>query len=486
MLTDAEGDFAFDHVPEGLVEILVTKPGFIYRGTSTAVNTPSPIHLGPDTGKLVVKLIPAAVIYGNVTSKDEQPVEGATVEVLDARLVDGRRQSTSVRRQVRSDSDGNFRVTGLSPGRYYVGVRPGQSSQKDFGFEVAAMTASFPKLVYYPSSPDLDSAAAIDLSPGMRSEVRFMLERVPSYTVAGSVGSLGNGSQADAPAFVDESGQVLLEPDSFNRQSGAFEFRAVPYGSYLIRLASTDPGGHHSFSLRRITVESSITDLRLSPSPGIDIPVVVRKEFIQSHALRCMSDNGQTADSGCTEYPAARVELQSFNSSSLRFDSEVGHGKNTPALTVRGVVPGKYLVRARATFEGYIQSIRSGDLDLVHEPLVVSEGGVLPIEVMVRDDAGKLKVQVRKDKPGQQVLVLAFSHPHALTGPQMKASGGEAEFQSGPLPPGEYEVFVFDAADGVEYTNSDVLAQYASQATAVSLTAGANASVAVGVIHIGE
>ncbi|MGB2604355.1 MAG: carboxypeptidase-like regulatory domain-containing protein [Candidatus Sulfotelmatobacter sp.] len=488
VLTDVEGEFSFDHVSQGFVEILVTKPGFIYRGTSTAANTATPVQLGPDTGKLILKLTQAAVIYGRVTTKDQQPVESASVEVLAARFSDGRRQSIAVLSRVRSNEDGNFRITSLPPGRYYVAVRPGPLLQNMPGSEAAATTDAYPKLIYYPSTSDLDSAAPLDLAPGTRAEVRFSVESVPSYKFAGFVGSLGGRSLADPPSFVDETGQVLLEPDAFNRQSGAFEFRAVPAGTYLLRLASTDQSGRHSFSLRRITIDANIKDLRLSPSPGVDIPVVVRSQFTQPHNIPCMNtDAGQKTTSNCDGYPAARVELQSFDSSSsFRFYSEVGHGKPLPSVTVGGVVPGTYLVHATPTFGGYIQSIHCGDVDLLLDPLVVSEGALPPIEVAVRDDAASLRIRVRKDKPGQQLLVLAFSHPHLLTGPQMKVSGGEAEFQSGPLPPGEYEIFAFDAGDGVEYTNSDVLAQYASQATSVSVAAGGNASVTVGVIHTGE
>jgi hypothetical protein len=486
MLTDPKGEFSFDHVPQGLVQILVTKPGFVYRGTSTVSNTPSSIHLGTGTSKVALKLTPAAVIYGQVTNKDEEPVEGVSVEVLGAAIVNGRRQLTPVRNDVRSDAEGNFRVAGLVPGRYYVAVKAGRASPNS-GLQSAATSEAYPELVYYPSRPDLDSAAPLDLSAGQHAEVRFVLEPVPSFRLAGFVGNLSGWSQVDSPVFVDESGRVLLQPDDFNRQTGAFEFRAVPAGTYMIRVGATNQESRHTFTMRKVKIEANITDLHLLLNPGVDIPVVVRTEFGRPQAVPCKDFGVGKNPSDCNNYPAARVELHSLDSISLGFYSELGLANSSPSLNVRGVIPGTYLVDARATFGGYVQSIRSAGLDLMREPLVVPEGArMAPIEVVVRDDAATVTIQVRTDKPNQQLLVLVLAEPTVLAGPQVIATGGAAAFQSGPLPPGVYKIFAFDAADSVEYTNSDVLAKYAPQAATVNVAAGGSVSATVDVIHIGE
>src|SRR5262249_43791216 len=48
-LTSFDGTFSFDDVPEGLMQILVTKPGFIYHGTSTLPSAATSMQLGPNT-----------------------------------------------------------------------------------------------------------------------------------------------------------------------------------------------------------------------------------------------------------------------------------------------------------------------------------------------------------------------------------------------------------------------------------------------------
>lgn len=487
MLTGAQGGFSFDHVPGGPVQILVTKPGFVYHGTSTVSNAPTSIQLGPETGTLVLKLTQAAVIYGHVGNKDEEPLEGASLEVFGVMVLHGRRQLAPVHAGIQPDADGNFRIVGLAPGRYYVAVHAGQASQSRLRLQPATPAEAYPEIVYYPSSRDLDGAAAVSLAAGQHKELRFTLERVPRFTVAGLVGNLASWSRVDPPVFVDEMGRGLLQPNTFNVQSGAFEFNAVPAGSYLVRLGATDAKGRHSVSLHRVIVEANVPDLRFSPNPVVDIPVVVRADFAPAANVPCLSPDGaQKNTSGCSVYPAARVELHSLDFSASDLYSEVSKERDPP-VDVPGVVPGKYLVLAKAVFGGYIQSVRCGELDLLREPLVVPEGGrVPPIEVVVRDDASTVTVKVHRDKPDQQVLVLVFSEPLVVEGPQLAVTGLAAEYQSGPIPPGAYKVLAFDASDPIDYSDPDVLGKYASQAITIEVAARQRASVTVDVIRVGE
>jgi hypothetical protein len=54
------------------------------------------------------------------------------------------------------------------------------------------------------------------------------------------------------------------------------------------------------------------------------------------------------------------------------------------------------------------------------------------------------------------------------------------------LAPGDYLVFAFDHAEGVEYANPDVLQNYISQAAHVTLAPGQTAHVKLDLIRTGE
>jgi hypothetical protein len=488
MLTDAQGGFSFDHVPEGLVQILVSKPGFVYHGTNTIPSTPTSIQLGPETGKLVLKLTETAVIFGQVENQDEEPIEGASLAVVGMMILEGRHQLKTVYSAIRSDANGNFRITGLAPGRYYLAVRPGGMWLNNFRSQtIAARSEDYLKILYYPSSPNLEGASPLDLTAGQHAELNFKLEPVPRRKVSGMLVNLASWSRVDPPAFVDEMGEVLIEPEAFSPPSGAFAFRGVPTGSYLVRLGATDEKGHHSVWLRRINVEANITDLRLPLTPGVDIPVVVNAHLAPNGTVTCLSSDGAPNASGCTRfYPAARVELHSLDFTSTVLYSQVSKEKDPP-LDVPGVVPGSYVVVAKPVFGGYIQSVLCGKLDLLHEPLVVSESGrVPPIEVVVRDDASTVTVQVHRETPDQKVLVLVFSQPLGVAGPEWAVTGHKDDYQSDPLAPGTYKVLAFDASDTIDYSDPRVLDKYASHAVTIEVAARQSASVAVDVIRAGD
>ena len=495
MLTDPQGEFSFDNVPPGTTELLVTKPGYFRPGPKppnypalAANNQPYKVDVGPDVVKAVLKLAPEAVLSGSVTGKDEEPVEGVMVDVLASEIIEGRRQLIPAHRNVASDEDGNFRIAGLAPGRYYVAVKAGRAGSAVLGAQSANGSETYPALVYFPSAVDAAGAAPLDLAAGQHQEVRFTLKMVPSYKLAGVITNVAEWKQVNSPMLVNESEQPIFWPDRFDAQSGAFEFRAIPAGSYWLQTGAVTREGQYSRRYRRLVLQSSITDLRVSVEPGIDIPIVLHTEFAKAAGPRgqCkFTSGGQVHESDCSDYPAARVELHSIDFPSIRLSSDAGPLKTT--FGVRGVSPGTYTVHAMMNFGGYVQSVRCGSLDLLREPLVVPEGGnVDAIEVVLRDDPATLKIQVRTDKPSRQSLVLVFPDPVTVTEPQIRGTIQGGEFNVGALPPGAYKIFAFDAADEFDYSNLEALAKYGSQATSVKVGAGESASVVVDLIHTGE
>jgi hypothetical protein len=180
------------------------------------------------------------------------------------------------------------------------------------------------------------------------------------------------------------------------------------------------------------------------------------------------------------------VELMSLDSVRLRFSTEWHPVNDASDYAVKGVAPGKYIVRAYPGLSGYVQSVRSGNLDLLREVLTVPEDGtVAPIEVVLRDDPGTLKVIVHADKPGQPTTILVLPEGALSIVPNVLGNTG-TEVYFPPMAPGNYKVFAFDSLAGLDYGNPEALAKYASKAAAVTITANGNASVIVNVIHNGE
>lgn len=490
LLTGPEGEFSFPAAPAGRGQIGIAKPGFFppgatQKGWSPTIN----FDVGPDSAKLLFKLYPEAVISGRVTGKDEEPLEGATIQLLHFVSDNGRKRLAAVPANARTDEDGNFRVAGLPAGRYYVAVKAGNVTRRILGAQTVKSNEAYPAIVYYPGTHDLQAATAFDLVPGQRVDAPFSLALGPAFKIAGTVVATGDWKQVNPPMIVDEMEQVLFNAEQFDPETGQFEFRAVPAGNYRVRLGGMDDHNLYVSSRRSLAVSRALTGVKLTLNHGAEIPVMVRTEFSKARSPgSCTSTlpDGNVQHSDCSDYPAVRVNLVSTDSSIQGFSTDFGPAKDR-SLALRNVAPGRYVVTATPSFGGYVQAIRCGQLDLLRDELVVPENGaVSPIEVVLRDDSGTIRIRVQTQTSTQTATVLLLADGVLREPTIIGMASGNAELQTAGVAPGGYKVFAFDSIDGIDYRNPEALAKYSSHAASVSVTSNANATVTVDLIRTGE
>jgi hypothetical protein len=489
LLSGLEGEFAFPAVPGGRNQISLSKPGFFAPGaTHKGWSPPINIEVGAESGNLVLKMYPEAVISGHIAGNDKEPLEGATIQLLHFVSVNGRRQLAPVAAVARSDEDGNFRVASLPAGRYYVAVKAAYVTRRILGAETTKSNKAYPAIVYHPGVPDMEAAAPLDLAAGQYVDLQFSLATGPAFKVTGTVIATGEWKQVNPPQIVDHIGQVLFSADEFDPETGQFEFRAVPAGNYRVRLAAMDKDNQLALTLRRISVSHPLTGVKLTLNRGAEIAVVVRSEFSKTRMPTLCSSTeatGEIHNFDCSEH-AARVELVSSDSPPQSYATDLGTIKEPRPLALHHVAPGRYRVSAMAMFGGYVQSVRWGSLDLLRDELIVPEdGSVGPIEVVVRDDSGMLKIHLQTQSSGQAGTVVLVPDG-ILSDPVVLGAAANGETQTGGLAPGAYKVFAFDSIDAVDYRNPEAMAQYASRAASVTVAPNGTANVNVELIRTGE
>jgi hypothetical protein len=303
MLTGPEGQFEFSGLPAGNAYVTVTKPGFSPEGMEGGRMPSVTVEVGAKTGKVELKLVPECVIAGQITGKDEEPLEGASIDALAVRIQGGRKQLVPVRRGVTSDEDGNFRLAGLAPGRYYLRARTANVSRRILGALSENGSQAYPPVVYYPTSNELESATPLDLTGSQRAQVLLSLKLAQAFKITGTIAAAGSWKQLQRPMLVDETGQMLFASDKLDSESGAFEFAMVPAGTYHIRIVAQNEQSHSSWTQQTIHVEADVTGLRLALPASTAIKVTVRAEF---------ADKGPAGS--CTTLNSAMVKQTSIPS----------------------------------------------------------------------------------------------------------------------------------------------------------------------------
>ena len=306
---------------------------------------------------------------------------------------------------VMTDEDGNFRIAELPPGEYVVALLSGNASRRMLGNRSIQGGEAYPAIVYYPAGSEESSAEPVKLSAGQHVELNFSVRPRPAYKVAGVVSKSADWKQINPPMFVDRRGQPLLSVNEYDAQTGAFAFRSVPAGTYTMLLTGMDQSDAQFSVQHRIQVSKDLTGLNLYLPAPLEVPVNVRKEFLNKSTStgNCSygSRDGTIHTSDCSDMPPLQLQLTPVDS----FNPPVHSNWQPPAgnpLILRGLQPGKYQVHATPGMGGYwsyVSSLRCGFTDLLHEELVVPESGQLPpIEVVLRDDLSMLQLRVNAEK----------------------------------------------------------------------------------------
>jgi hypothetical protein len=139
--------------------------------------------------------------------------------------------------------------------------------------------------------------------------------------------------------------------------------------------------------------------------------------------------------------------------------------------------PGTYRAVLNGQPNRCVASVRSGATDLLNDELVVTAGAsVEPIEVVVRDECGRVQGTVSKDgQPAMgRVLLIPGDAPRRGVS---AAANSDGAFQFQGLVPGRYFAVALDGADDLDPAHPDALAKVKSLATEVDVQASGAGNV---------
>ncbi len=474
VFTDGEGHFQIEGLPAGTVTVRAQKPGY-FSQENPGRGGNGLVTVGSNMSSVVLKLTPQSTISGRITDATGQAIEHLPVRLTAKPLREGRKH-WEPRGQQQTDEDGRYRFANLMSGTYYLSAGPGSDDTRLLAGNERPKTG-YPS-VYYPDVPDLASAAPIQLAAGQHAEADFSMSAGPVYHISGRVSP---PQQSVGFQFLSQAGDDLSLPIRFHGDTNTFDIYGVPPGTYEVKAFSQAGPDQPLRAEARVNVAANVENLNLLFAPAVYIPVVVRMES------RASSSEGAGA-SGMQGPPISVRLIPSDPTTPESYSTVVRGSPGAYSVMLQNVEPGKYSVDLIPRGAWYVQSAQYGQTNLLYDDLSIAAAGqTYSMEVVLRNDSATLTGTVRtSDGTGAQATVVAVPEPASKIAAKVARASSQNGFIFNGLAPGEYLIYAFDYADGIEYSNPDVLQAYASQAAHVTLSPNQKTQVALDLISTGE
>lgn len=524
-LTDGQGRFTFARLAAGRYMVSVSRDGYLSAsyGQRRPNAAAAPMDLAEGQQRTIsITLSRGGVLAGHVFDEDGEPMRSAQVQVWKFD------RSTGVRRLqqwtgMQTNDRGAFRVFGLQPGSYVVSVVPRnndavpEATAADAAVVEQAIAtgkvqkpASGPAFVtappvqrtattrfsqppgylpvYFPGALTVSGAGVLTISGNEAFEaIDIPVQFVRATSIRGSVVPPPSGIGVQV-ALTSADGVVTGEriTAGVNQEDGTFFFNSVAPGRYTLLAQSAFQASRLVESSRVIVDGQPVgnnTRIRVEnvqSTPGADaesrmwaaVDIVVNGEPSLEVALTLQparTISGRvTFNVSSANQPQGAITLQAVPAGSQLGPMPQSTVAADGTFTMKGVVPGRYYVRAPWT----MSSVTLGAEDLFDLPFdVKGDKDLAGLEVTVTDKTAELHGTLldASENPVSNYMVVVASVDERYWFPGSRRvltatsnAYGRYTFR---VPPGEYLVRpVADLENGAQY-DPEVLAVLASSAS---------------------
>ena len=565
--TESDGRFYFPNLPSGAYEISVRRDGFapaeVGQKWPGGPGVPLQLRPGQPVPDLTVRMVAAAAISGRIADSSGQPLANAQVQALKSTFQGELRILVPVQ-QVRSSVTGDFRLYGLPAGRYFVNVivpgysvnsqllvnnsgstiqnAPYQMSSQQRQILGQSLIVAPPNAaglqagqdvgpIYFPSTPYIQDAAAIDLAPGAEyTGADIQMLPVRRYTVCGVVlgipppssrvrnnpggpipppppprralagqpiSSVPNTPNPNAPcgigtsAVQDPVGTVQLAPlDVELRQAvnspgnrynatvdgatGQFIIRNVLPGLYNLATFISNMDAATTVDVRNRDVEH----VSLSLAPGFPLPTRVTMEGAPPGSPL---PGGLTMLIGSSPPTQGTSPNQPVDPSGSFSIPNVGTDDTRvyvlPMLTTP-VAPALNIPQSLQ--DVYVKSAKFGGVDVLNTGFRFAGEPDKVLEIVLARNAGSLAGRVEDDRrqPAGGVFVtlipdIPTARLYRTDMYKTTSTDAEGRFEIKSLPPGDYKVFALEGFEKDAWLDPEFFKPYEDRGTAVRVGEGA-------------
>lgn len=518
-LTDGDGRFELPNIPVGPQAFEVMKPGFVDPGAEASGGPPTVVNGNSNSEHnvevvsempgLVFSLAPTNAIRGQVELSSGDPAQSIAVMLLRRMVQDGRAVWQPVT-NVRTNSEGEYRFSGLTDGAYSVYTEPALDSDVpaafvEAGSDQAVARAGYPT-VFYPDAGDLAGAGRIKVAAGQQAQANLLLPEMPFHLVRASL-TLPGGGVAPPGAALNVNVSVLDAQGHQLPYSGVYDAATtsaqafLPDGTYALQVTVMNAPRVFHFEGRAAVMTDQkdatrgegplIGQVEFSvaghPVTHLQIPLAAEhRNTVQVSLIR----SGNPPAANPQQAPITIMLSQAGGSISDGMVTSYAEGYPTgPLETMPNIGPGAYWVHTAIPQRTLCESsFTAGGASLAREPLVLSlTGASAPLTITLRDDCASLKLSLPPgadvfeagDEPNYTVYVVPdFDSTVDITPIVLRPSSGGTYNLEG-LTPGSYHVYTFASAVALEYRNPEAMAALSHPGQTITLAPGASGNLVV-------
>jgi uncharacterized surface anchored protein len=475
--TDAVGRFEFTGLPAGKYHLRALKAneGTAIYGANSLRELGDLIMLGDAETHPAVKLrfLHAASLSGHVYDSDGEPVPNANVNLLRQ----GRNLGAPVlvnAGNANTDDRGEYRVTNVDPGRYYLRVTPqtwGWPGKLPGGH--TAMLAS----QFYGGARESKDAAPVHVSGGdSLAGLDFHLISEPAVELHGQIAGVPHppepppAQQAGSNDNLFEGApgpQITISPADSGTQNWSsttmaqgpdhrFQLPDIPAGHYRLD-ASFESGGKTYAASKTMDLQPGVGDIVLTLAPAVDIQGTFRVDGPASRARSGASFRVQFTRSGGRRTIAAQIGTDG------RF-------------TLKDVPPGEWQLAVTPIPPGYLKAAQLGDKDVRFTTCEVgSQSEPLNIVVSLRTAAvtGEVDGETSPSKRAGIVIAPLGPYHNVVRYYHSVIADEDGKFEVSGIAPGKYKIFAIEKMTPAAFRNPEAADQLEELGDVLELAEGA-------------
>lgn len=492
-VTDDNGRFVVAGLPAGRYVVTAAKPAYLATAHGASPRTrPGVLQSGTpvvlkdgETVDVTLRMARGAVITGTVRDESGKPMRDVSVALFYSRTSPQSGQPVLARYPSQfggqTDSRGVYRIFGLPPGQYIVGVQranqipievPAEESfTRAQATRPSEQTAPVPPVRragfaagFHPAALQPSGAATVTLAEGQeRSGIDVTLQLVDSTQVTVTVSNVDGGPAPNVPIYVHSDlpsaggGQTVFRTDA----TGQVVIRSVVPGSYVISTQVTSP----VVAYAPIVATGGEVSVALQLQPGV---------AVSGHI---------TVDGGA--FPSgARPRLQLVPiETAVPLPGAVTVPVSPTGSFLAQVIPGRYRLTAAWPAAGGVpehalQSARAGSDDLADAEFEVS----LPLTDVRIDFGSKVselsgRITDAAGQPAPGYFLIVFPKAESQWGWQARRiqqtrPSSDGRYVIRGLPAGEYVMAAVVDVDANEWFEPAFLRELAPASLAITITDG--------------